>query len=149
MTSLFTKIWEIRYRDTDPDSGLQSSGGLVCACFSESSAAATLAAIEKDYMEVESNPNREFFIDPVEFYDTYQYEPNISFKIQEEVFQFFGKRAESIKYVGAVDLEESVKVTMIIDNIEALGPYGDLYDRLNLFLSNIYKKPVYILVKRG
>ena len=86
--NLFTKIWEIRYRDIDPDTGLESSDELLCISLAEDDANYLRKTIEKDYMECESNPNREFYVERVIFAEVFEYRNSeLSYKLQQKIYQ--------------------------------------------------------------
>jgi len=58
-----TEVWCLQYRDIDPDTGLESSRGVIAFCLTQASAELIKSLIEKDYLEREANPNREFFVE--------------------------------------------------------------------------------------
>ena len=55
-------MYEIRYKDINPDTGDVSNDSPIAICQSENWANIIKDLIIKDYMEVESNPNRDFYI---------------------------------------------------------------------------------------
>jgi hypothetical protein len=55
-------MYEVRMKDIDPDTGYVSNDEPVAICQSENWANIIKDLIIKDYMEVESNPNRDFYI---------------------------------------------------------------------------------------
>ncbi len=67
ISTLFTELWEVRFKDIDPDTGYESQNRIVALCFSEKGANDLKEILTRDYMTYEDNPNREFFIKPVKF----------------------------------------------------------------------------------
>jgi hypothetical protein len=55
-------MYEIRYKDINPDTGDVSNDSPIAICQSENWANIIKDLIIKDYMEVESDPNRDFYI---------------------------------------------------------------------------------------
>ena len=147
MTDAFTKIWEIRYRDIDPDTGLESNDDLVCIGITEATANGLRKTIERDYMECESNPNREFYVEEVILSNQHEiqyYDSELSDALKQKIYQFYGKNSIWIKQISGVDLDNYIKVNMVVSSQEILGVNGDLYDRLTLFLREHFKKMVHI-----
>lgn len=66
------EIWEVRFRDIDPDTGYDSQNRLIAFCLTQGDAENLRLIIERDYIQQEQNPNREFFINLVklEFSET-------------------------------------------------------------------------------
>jgi hypothetical protein len=58
-----TEVWCVYYIDIDPDTGLESNEGVIAFCLTQASSELIKSLIEKDYLEREANPNREFFVE--------------------------------------------------------------------------------------
>ena len=147
--NLFTKIWEIRYRDIDPDTGLESSDELLCISLAEDDANYLRKTIERDYMECESNPNREFYVERVIFAEGFEYRNSeLNYELQQKIYQFYGKNSHLISQVIGVAVGNDIDLTIVTQNAELLcGPLGSLYNRLNLTLNKHFKKTVRINIK--
>ena len=59
------EIWEVRFRDIDPDTGYDSQNRLIAFCLTQMDAEKLRLIIERDYMQQEQNPNREFYVNLV------------------------------------------------------------------------------------
>ena len=59
-------MYEIRYKDIDPDTGGISNDSPIAICQSENWANIIRELVANDYMKIESDPNREFYIYKVE-----------------------------------------------------------------------------------
>ena len=57
-----TELWEVRFRDIDPDTGSESQNLIMAVCFTEDYAVNLSKISERDYQNHEQNPNREFFV---------------------------------------------------------------------------------------
>lgn len=55
-------MYEIRYKDVDPDSGMSSTSNPICICDDLRWAEIIRGAVALDYANIESDPNREFYI---------------------------------------------------------------------------------------
>ena len=55
------ELWEVRFRDIDPDTGYTSQDKMLCIAFSKENAERLANLLAADYMENVSDPNREFF----------------------------------------------------------------------------------------
>ena len=66
------EIWEVRFRDIDPDTGYDSQNKIIAFCLAQRDAENLRLIIERDYMYHEQNPNREFYVNLVklEFSET-------------------------------------------------------------------------------
>lgn len=55
-------MYEVCYRDTDPDTGYEGSEYVIAQCHSQQFAEWVLRAIKFDYCEHADDPNRRFYI---------------------------------------------------------------------------------------